>query len=360
MVRSEGQGTRRLLSYLSLACCGAALLLTFIGFADFDAPLTRFVRSLNDFHIDHLHNPWLAQLSDVGNAIGKGESLLLVNAVLLVAGYAFQRVSLKRAGWETLIAHLVAGGLNTLLKHLVGRGRPKFMHGDHSVFSPFSGAGWDSFPSGHSMATFAVATVLAVRFPKVRWLVILWALVVSVSRLVRASHFLTDVAAAAVLGVLIGAIVAHPWAERRSAFTSALMTLTPPLAALLAVMTTIGQSPSESRIETLLSQGGFVTALAAMIAYGMSKVRPEMLPASFTKMGAVTVMGLGIAMCSESLWVATVILLVCLAHWLNTDFTGQAPTPGTPMAWPYEAAFGLAVLLTLFTMIELRGTLPIG
>ena len=56
------------------------------------------------------------------------------------------------------------------------------------------------------MATFAVATVLAVRFPKLRWPVILWAITISVSRLFRASHFLTDVVAGAVLGVLIGAV----------------------------------------------------------------------------------------------------------------------------------------------------------
>jgi hypothetical protein len=77
-------------------------------------------------------------------------------------------------------------------------------------------------------------------------------------------------------------------------------------------------------------------------------------------MGAVTVMGLGIAMCSESLWVTTVILLVCLAHWLNRDFTDHAPISTARTTWPYEAAFGLAVLLTLFTMIELRGALPMG
>src|SRR4029453_6022281 len=126
-----------------------------------------------------------------GDRVGKGESLLAVSAVFLAAGYALRRPALKRAGWETLVAHLIAGVLNTVLKHLVGRGRPKFMHGSHSEFVPFGGSGWDSFPSGHSMATFAVATVLAVRFPRARWLMILTALAVSLSRLFRASHFLT-------------------------------------------------------------------------------------------------------------------------------------------------------------------------
>src|SRR5678816_1678314 len=137
MLTGPDHGARRLLPYLSLACTIAALLLTFIRFIEFDASLTRFVRSLNDFHIDHLHNPWLRQLSDVGNEVGKGESLLLVNAVLLVAGYALGRASLKRAGWETLIAHLVSGGINTALKHAVGRARPKFMHSGNSEFFPF-------------------------------------------------------------------------------------------------------------------------------------------------------------------------------------------------------------------------------
>ncbi len=350
----------RLVPYLSLACCGAALLLTFIRFFEFDGPLTRYVRSLNDFHIDHLHNPWLAHLSDVGNDLGRGESLLLVNLVFLAAGYGLQRASLKRAGWETLIAHLVAGGINNALKHLVGRARPKFMHTGQSEFFPFGGTGWDSFPSGHSMATFAVATVVAVRFPKTRWLAILIALVVSVSRLFRASHFLTDIVAGAVLGVIIGAVVAHPWKDWRASFSSALMIVTPPLALLLAVMSTIVQRPSNDWISTVLSVGGLLLALGGMIVYLLLKVRPAMLPAYVTKLGAAALMGLGIAMYSGSLWVATVMLLAWLAHWLHSSIGVQTTKPGSHPTWPYEAALGLAVLLTLFTMIELRGALPNG
>jgi undecaprenyl-diphosphatase len=215
MLSDPDNGSRRLLPYWSLACCGAALVLTFIRFMEFDAPLTRYVRSLNDYQIDHLHNPWLEQLSDVGNDLGKGESLLMLSAALLAAGYLLRQPYFTRTGWETIVAHLVAGGLNTAIKHLVGRARPKFMHSSSVEFSPFGGSGWDSFPSGHAMATFAVATVLAVRFPKGRWLMMLIAMAVAASRVFRGSHFLTDIVAGAVLGVLIGAIVAHPWKDRR-------------------------------------------------------------------------------------------------------------------------------------------------
>ena len=167
MVTTEDQPARRLSAYLSLACAGAALLLMYLRFLDFDAPLTRVIRSLNESYYDHLRNPWLAKLSDVGNQVGSGESLLVVSAVLLIAGYAFQRASIKLAGWGTLLAHAVAGVVNTAIKHLVGRGRPKFMHADTSTFLPFGGRGWDSFPSGHSMA--GIRSPQAIRWPLLRW-----------------------------------------------------------------------------------------------------------------------------------------------------------------------------------------------
>jgi undecaprenyl-diphosphatase len=348
----------RVFAYLSLACCSAALVLTFLRLLEFDAPLTRFVRSLNDEHIDYLHNPWLRGLSDGGDRAGKGESLVVVSAVFLAAGYALGRPALKRAGWETLAAHVVAGVLNMFLKHLVGRGRPKFMHGDHSEFVPFGGSGWDSFPSGHSAATFAVATVLAVRFPKIRWLMMLIALAVSLSRLFRASHFLTDIVAGAVLGVLVGAIIAHPWKDRWAAFTSAWLALTPPLAVLLAVMTAVGQHPSQGRVATMLDGGGMLLVLAGMTAYVLLKARPALRPFWLTSMGAVAVMGLGIAIVAASTSVATVIALVWLAHWLHAEQRNQEGERTS--GWSSDAAFGLGVLLTVLTMIELRGALPLG
>lgn len=352
------QATGRLSAYLSLACCTAALVLTFIRLIEFDAPLTRFVRSLNEHHIDYLHDPWLRRLSDAGDRLGKGQSLLIVNAVLLAAGYALGRAGLKRAGWETLMAHLLAGGLNTALKHVVGRGRPKFLHGDRSEFVPFGGAGWDSFPSGHSMATFAVTTVLAVRFPKLRWLMHLVASAVSVSRLFRASHFLTDIAAGAVLGVLVGVIVAHPWKERRAVFTEALIAVAAPMAVLLAVMTAMGQRPSDDWVSNVLAVGGLLVTLAAMSAYVLLRARPAMLPGGLTTMGALAFMGIGIAMSSASVWVAIVMALVWIGHWFHPQASNQDCE--TASNWPTEAAVGLGVLLTLLTMMELRGALPLG
>jgi hypothetical protein len=134
--------------------------------------------------------------------------------------------------------------------------------------------------------------------------------------------------------------------------------VTPPLAGLLAVISTIGQSPLEARTAAIISQGGVLLALTSMIAYVLSTLRPALLPPSLTKTGAVGFMALGVAMCSGSAWVGLVIVLVCLGHWLRED--EPAPELETASTWPSEAAFGLGVLLTLFTMMELRGVLPMG
>jgi undecaprenyl-diphosphatase len=351
---------KALASSFSVLCCVAALAVTGLALVEFDVPLTLYVRSLNYFHIDYLQNPWLRWLSDIGNQLGRGESLLGVSALLLAAGYAWKLHTWKLAGWETLLAHAMTGAVNNSLKHLVGRARPKFMHAGPSEFFPLAGNGWDSFPSGHAMSSFAIATVVAARFPKIRWAVIIVAAAISVSRLFRASHYLTDIMGGAVLGVFIGSVAVHPWKQWRSSLASALFAVTPPLAVLLAVMTTIGHPPSTDWTGTVMRQSGFCIAVLAMIVYLVMSVRPAALPAYLTRATMLTLIGIGIGLFSGSLLVTAVMLLVCLAHWLRVDPTERAARPASQRAPAREAALGLALLLMLYTMIELRGALPVG
>lgn len=343
----------------SLLCSCTAIVLTFIELLKFDIPLIRYVRSLNDFQLDHLHNPWLARLSDVGDQLGRGESLVIVSVLLLVVGYGLKRSIWKSAGWETLLAHALSGLVNNALKHVIGRGRPKFMHAGNS-FAPLAGSGWDSFPSGHSMASFAVATVLAEKFPKARWPVMLLAMAIAVSRMIRGSHYLTDVVAGAILGVLIGAVSAHPWKDWRTSLTSALFAVTSPLAACLVLMTTIGYPLAHDGTARVLSSAGLVLALLALAVLVFMRVQPVLLSSYVTRPLVLALIGLGIGMFSGSAWVAIIILLTSMAYWIRHDFSASEASSTSHRPWPYEAAFGLAVLLTLYTMIELRGALPIG
>lgn len=345
-------------SMLSFTMCCTALALTLFRLPVFDFPLTRYVRSLNDFHIDHLRHPWLAWLSDVGDQVGGSEFLLCVSALLLAVGYTYKLNLWKIAGWDTLVVHAVAGLVSTALKHVVGRARPKFMHVGVSEFSPFAGNGWDSFPSGHTTCSFAIATVLAVRFPKLRWGVFGIALAISASRLFRGSHFLTDIIAGAVLGVLIGAVIPRRQ-EWRRALATALYAVTPPLAVLFAVITAIGHPLSDEWTAKALTEAGLLLAWVALLILLLMKVRPALFPIRATRAVILALIGLGLGMCSGSVWVTAVALLTGFAHWLRAGRQGRPDEP-PHFPWYREAALGLGLLLSLYTMLELRGALPLG
>ncbi|HEX8750994.1 MAG TPA: phosphatase PAP2 family protein [Nitrospira sp.] len=309
--------------------------------------------------MDHLHNPWLAQLSDVGDQLGRGESLLLFSIGLLAVGYGLGLSVWKNAGWGTLLAHVLSGLTNNALKHVIGRARPKFMHAGNPEFAPLAGSGWDSFPSGHSMASFAVATVLAVKFPKVRWPIMCLAVAIAVSRMVRGSHYLTDVAGGAILGVLIGTLSVHPWRDWRASLTSALLRVTSPLTACFVFVTTIGSSAADDSSSTFLRSTGLALVCVALIVYVLVFVRPDSLPSYVTRRLVVALIGFGLGMFSGSFWVSTSMLLTSLAYWIRTDSDNAEANHPSCAPWPYEAAFVLTVLLTLYLMVELRGVLPL-
>jgi len=90
------------------------------------------------------------------------------------------------------------------LKMLTQRTRP-YMGGNGSFFN-----GGDSFPSGHSMEAWALATVIAKEYPNKRLVKIgmySFATAVSLSRITAERHYASDVLVGSSLGYLIGRFV---------------------------------------------------------------------------------------------------------------------------------------------------------
>lgn len=345
---------------LPLVCSCAALLLVFLGLFEWDAPLTRFVRSLNDVHGDHLANPWLAQLSDIGDRLGKGESLVILSLLLLTVGYGLKQPPWKDAGWQSLIAHgLVAVSAN-ILKHVIGRPRPKFMHAGNLELSPAGGSGWDSFPSGHAAASFAVATVLAVKFPRARWLILVAAVVIAASRILRGSHYLTDVAGGAALGCIMGMVAVHPWREWRLAARTALCRMPPYFVATLGLVWTIVHLPSEAWPFQQLLWSGLILTLMGLVGHVVWAMRLSCSPAWLSGRLARAGVGLGLGMTTGSLFVTTVALLACTAHWLDGYHgqVNQAEERGGVGAVLSEGLFVGAMLLALAASYGLKGIVP--
>jgi membrane-associated phospholipid phosphatase len=103
------------------------------------------------------------------------------------------------------VSFALAAWLNAIVKALVGRSRPPDEIGLHAATTvPAS----PSFPSGHSMSAFAVATAIALLAPRLRWPVLGLAAVIAFSRVYLGVHFWLDVLAGAALGIAIGALIA--------------------------------------------------------------------------------------------------------------------------------------------------------
>ena len=122
-----------------------------------------------------------------------------------------------------VLVPLLAG---ELVKWIVGRGRP-FVGGKANAFYfvPFAGTeAYASFPSAHAITAFALAFAVAAVWPRARVAMIVYALLIAVSRLVLLAHHPSDVVAGALVGV-VGAMCVRYWfAARRLVFVDSTAT----------------------------------------------------------------------------------------------------------------------------------------
>jgi membrane-associated phospholipid phosphatase len=117
-------------------------------------------------------------------------------------------------------AVLVAILAGELGKWVVGRGRP-FVGGKADAFNfvPFTGTeAYASFPSGHAITAFALAFAVAAVWPRARVVMVVYAVLIALTRLVLLAHHPSDVVAGALIGVLGAMCVRYWFAARHLAF----------------------------------------------------------------------------------------------------------------------------------------------
>lgn len=302
----------------------------------------------------------MAFTSDTGDWIGKGTNLIVVSVVLLGVGWALSRPTMLKAGIESAIAHGLAGVLSNGLKHLVGRPRPKFVHSGEWQIAPSMQSGWDSFPSGHTSATFAIATVFMKRFPLLTPLWLGIAAFVGLSRMLRGSHFPTDVFGGAVLGVICGTIAAAPWGEWRTAFVEGLRHAAIGAAVAFGLLWTLARPLDSGLIGTLLIGLG-----SCSVAAGFWLRRDRWLEGRreqpFTKRQAKFSLGLiayGLACLTTDLLVSASAGLAFLAFYFSTaDQTGPHDF-ARQRVLVQEGVLAIAILASLTVLFGARSVLP--
>lgn len=157
---------------------------------------------------DHLRGGLSDTVWTVITSLGNGGAIWIVLAVVLL----FFRKT-RRAGAAMLVALLI--GLligNVLIKEWVMRPRPFVTHADLiALVDPVDQ--W-SFPSGHTLSSFAAATALCFFHRKSGLLACLVAAMIGFSRLYACVHYPTDVLAGMLIGILCG--LAAGWITDRA------------------------------------------------------------------------------------------------------------------------------------------------
>jgi undecaprenyl-diphosphatase len=174
---------------------------------------------------------WLVLIFGEVTDFGKSSWFLWPTGLLLIAIAAMSSEVLARFGRLTLaalavrtsflfIAIALPSAVVSVIKRLIGRARPFI--GEHADPFLYKQLVWRpdyaSMPSGHATTAFAAAVAIALVWPRLRVPMLIYCLLIAVSRVVLDAHYVSDVVAGAVVGT-VGALLVRDWfAARRLGF----------------------------------------------------------------------------------------------------------------------------------------------
>jgi membrane-associated phospholipid phosphatase len=140
--------------------------------------------------------------------LGHGTVQIALTVLWVAAAKYFKAQAEFYHGAAGLTAVVGSGILVQIIKHLVGRARPRMTLPLWEHIGPSFDSDLHSFPSGHTTTSFALAAVLASRFPRQAWIFYTLAGLVGLGRVMGGSHYPSDVLAGALLGLAVGWILA--------------------------------------------------------------------------------------------------------------------------------------------------------
>jgi membrane-associated phospholipid phosphatase len=127
-----------------------------------------------------------------------------VAGIVWISGMATHNDHARETGFLSAEALANAFPLYVVMRYSLGRQRPNEGNGRGQFFH--NNAYGSSFPSGHALFTWTMASVIAHEYPRpwVKWLAYSTAAAVSVARFTGREHFPADVFVGSVFGYLIG------------------------------------------------------------------------------------------------------------------------------------------------------------
>lgn len=162
-----------------------------------DLPIATYCYELKDTLVDH----FFRYITLMGNS--------LPYILISIMGYLFFRYyqynKRKANGFVFIfLAVIISGVVTDIIKWIMGRYRPHEYFNDNLYgFDFFHTKGpYTSFPSGHTTTAFAMAMILSFLFPRLKWIWLFFAILIGLSRIVLAQHYVSDVVFGAYVGIV--------------------------------------------------------------------------------------------------------------------------------------------------------------
>ena len=149
---------------------------------------------------------WFRILMIMMTRLGDGWLWYSIGLILLVFGGSQRFLAIGAAATAAAIGIF----LFRSLKHASRRKRPCEIepHCWSSILPPDK----YSFPSGHSITAFAIAMSVGLFYTDLQAVLIVVALLIASSRIILGMHFLSDVLAGSIIGILLGTWTYHMFA----------------------------------------------------------------------------------------------------------------------------------------------------
>ena len=165
--------------------------------------IQKFDSSILLFIQDNMHGPIMDKVMVISTYLGNGGIIWIIIAMVLIINKKYRRLGFMAIA--ALILSTILG--EGIIKHVVQRIRPSsnILEANLLITKPLS----YSFPSGHTMSSFAVAGVLAKYLRSYALEFLSLASLIAFSRLYLYIHYPTDVLAGIVLGLTCSGIIIY-------------------------------------------------------------------------------------------------------------------------------------------------------
>ena len=149
----------------------------------------------------YVHNKYLDIIMPIVTFTGNLGSIWFIIAIVLIIDKPYRAIG------NSIIITLIIGTIigEGILKHIVRRVRP--CNRQENFRLPSLKLTSYSFPSGHTLSSFAAAEMLSLYFTQYRLVFMSMAFLIAVSRLYLYVHYPTDVIVGLIIGVLCSKIV---------------------------------------------------------------------------------------------------------------------------------------------------------